>query len=572
MLALAIGFIADAPMELAPLAGQTSAGQTVSRSRLRPGTGAGQGRGTTVSVAIAEGRHPVPSRTRKLSPPAPMVLPWRRGGRVGRRRDSSRESRLRAAFGVSRARSPGSPRGPRPGARVRLVHASSFRPPPRPKRPPAAASPGAAAPGRGRRRPSDLPTGTGPGCHLVPGARRGPAVPGGSATGGQGGRASEGRRPPIERGARGSGARPLRGGELPGGPPGDAGLPADLRPAGPEPHHRGQLPGAGEPGEGGAAGRGGPAVPDPAGGQGRGGHRGRVGAGRSGTARRGPRPAPPDGASPRRRAPAGSPGVVRDRGRPGQGGTAGGGRHRVPPNRTPRSHGLRRGGTPRRAGLRDASDLVQGRRVCRPFRRQAPLGDPSRSALLVQYLTRPAAFMRVPDRTSWRSRASSLAPASSNSADVRAARISVIRSRSSVSSIAVRTIPAHFLIRSAATTHSSSTSRTGPKWLNIMADSARALIRSMLSTASSTSMSGGGVAGRRTRTSGKWIPRASHVNSAPLSESTRLTWWKAWPGVYITSRYRSPSGMRSPSFTERIRPSAIGSIGPNISSNRSSPP
>src|SRR5437762_4573404 len=46
-----------------------------------------QGGGTTVSVAIAEGRHPVPFRTRKLSPPAPMVLPWRRGGRVGRRRD-----------------------------------------------------------------------------------------------------------------------------------------------------------------------------------------------------------------------------------------------------------------------------------------------------------------------------------------------------------------------------------------------------------------------------------------------------------------------------------------------------
>src|SRR5262249_43689028 len=35
-----------------------------------------QGGGTTVSVAIAEGRHPVPFRTRKLSPPAPMVLPW----------------------------------------------------------------------------------------------------------------------------------------------------------------------------------------------------------------------------------------------------------------------------------------------------------------------------------------------------------------------------------------------------------------------------------------------------------------------------------------------------------------
>jgi hypothetical protein len=42
----------------------------------------------SVSVAMAEGRHPVPSRTRKLSPLAPMVLPGRPGGRVGRRRDS----------------------------------------------------------------------------------------------------------------------------------------------------------------------------------------------------------------------------------------------------------------------------------------------------------------------------------------------------------------------------------------------------------------------------------------------------------------------------------------------------
>ena len=45
---------------------------------------------------MAEGRHPVPFRTRKLSPPAPMVLPWRRGGRVGRRRDFISKE---AAFG-----------------------------------------------------------------------------------------------------------------------------------------------------------------------------------------------------------------------------------------------------------------------------------------------------------------------------------------------------------------------------------------------------------------------------------------------------------------------------------------
>ncbi len=37
-------------------------------------------------AAIAEGPHPLPSRTRKLSPPAPMVLGRGRPGRVGRRR------------------------------------------------------------------------------------------------------------------------------------------------------------------------------------------------------------------------------------------------------------------------------------------------------------------------------------------------------------------------------------------------------------------------------------------------------------------------------------------------------
>ncbi len=41
-------------------------------------------------VAIAAGSHPFPSRTRKLSLPAPMVLGGRLPGRVGRRRNSSR--------------------------------------------------------------------------------------------------------------------------------------------------------------------------------------------------------------------------------------------------------------------------------------------------------------------------------------------------------------------------------------------------------------------------------------------------------------------------------------------------
>src|SRR4051812_33106947 len=37
-------------------------------------------------VAIAVESHPFPSRTRKLSPPAPMVLGGKPPGRVGRRR------------------------------------------------------------------------------------------------------------------------------------------------------------------------------------------------------------------------------------------------------------------------------------------------------------------------------------------------------------------------------------------------------------------------------------------------------------------------------------------------------
>src|SRR6185312_16132087 len=38
---------------------------------------------------MAEGSHPFPFRTRPLSPPAPMVLSGRPGGRVGRCRDFS---------------------------------------------------------------------------------------------------------------------------------------------------------------------------------------------------------------------------------------------------------------------------------------------------------------------------------------------------------------------------------------------------------------------------------------------------------------------------------------------------
>jgi hypothetical protein len=44
-------------------------------------------------VTLAEGSHPFPSRTRKLSPPAPMVLRWQRRGRVGRRRIKNQKPR-----------------------------------------------------------------------------------------------------------------------------------------------------------------------------------------------------------------------------------------------------------------------------------------------------------------------------------------------------------------------------------------------------------------------------------------------------------------------------------------------
>ena len=42
-------------------------------------------RGRVFLVAMAEGPHPIPSRTRSLSLPAPMVLQGRPCGRVGRR-------------------------------------------------------------------------------------------------------------------------------------------------------------------------------------------------------------------------------------------------------------------------------------------------------------------------------------------------------------------------------------------------------------------------------------------------------------------------------------------------------
>ena len=56
---------------------------------------------TNFLAVMAEGSHPFPFRTRPLSPPAPMVLPRYRGGRVGRCQEFFRRpgiSRCRAFF------------------------------------------------------------------------------------------------------------------------------------------------------------------------------------------------------------------------------------------------------------------------------------------------------------------------------------------------------------------------------------------------------------------------------------------------------------------------------------------
>ena len=48
---------------------------------------------------MARGKRPVSFRTRKLSLSAPMVLPWRRGGRVGRRRTTIPEGAPASVLG-----------------------------------------------------------------------------------------------------------------------------------------------------------------------------------------------------------------------------------------------------------------------------------------------------------------------------------------------------------------------------------------------------------------------------------------------------------------------------------------
>ena len=65
-------------------------------------------------VAISEGSHPFPSRTRKLSPPEPMVLRGKPRGRVGRRRVFSGTSRPPVPPGAGGR----SLFGPAPGAPV----------------------------------------------------------------------------------------------------------------------------------------------------------------------------------------------------------------------------------------------------------------------------------------------------------------------------------------------------------------------------------------------------------------------------------------------------------------------
>ena len=52
-----------------------------------------------VTAVMARGKRPVPFRTRKLSLSAPMVLPWRRGGRVGRRRTTIPEGAPASVLG-----------------------------------------------------------------------------------------------------------------------------------------------------------------------------------------------------------------------------------------------------------------------------------------------------------------------------------------------------------------------------------------------------------------------------------------------------------------------------------------
>ena len=58
----------------------------LSGSQALPGPKPRESQPDTVAAAMAAGKRPDPFRTRKLSPPAPRVLPGRPGGRAGHRR------------------------------------------------------------------------------------------------------------------------------------------------------------------------------------------------------------------------------------------------------------------------------------------------------------------------------------------------------------------------------------------------------------------------------------------------------------------------------------------------------
>src|SRR4051794_38307911 len=123
-------------------------------------------------VAIAAESHPFPSRTRKLSLPAPMVLGGRPPGRVGRRRISLGEPPAHAQGALFVFTSPlWPPRASLPAfaRKVHLVAEEEDRPAPRPRRsaPPSGSSRSSSAPRRpssgGAGRSSGAPRGGGAG-------------------------------------------------------------------------------------------------------------------------------------------------------------------------------------------------------------------------------------------------------------------------------------------------------------------------------------------------------------------------------------------------------------------------
>ena len=224
---------------------------------------------------MAEGEHPVPSRTRKLSPPAPMVLLWRRSGRVGRCRDfltngpPARAARslfrtLTCMSGAFQKKGRGGPRAAAPiDGLPRAIQEEIRR---------------TAPPGKERDAMSRLARAIELLDRDDPKAARG------------GGREGEGPRPSLRGGPRGARTRALRARAMAGGAHGAQGVQADQRPRRPEPPDRGQPPRARPAGGGRPSRRGGaPGQGRPERGEGRSGDRRRVGARGSGAVRRGAR-------------------------------------------------------------------------------------------------------------------------------------------------------------------------------------------------------------------------------------------------------------------------------------------